>query len=80
MGHIADGGTFGEIALVASHARRVASVYAVETSLIFRLERRDFRRVAQTYPDFVRLMSKLAEKREQMIQESSTKGIKKEVY
>lgn len=46
--------------MVKCNARRVATVYAIEISLVYRLERKDFQRVAQAYPDFIHQMEKLA--------------------
>ncbi|XP_014210158.1 potassium/sodium hyperpolarization-activated cyclic nucleotide-gated channel 1-like [Copidosoma floridanum] len=48
--HLEDGAYFGEIALVMPDAKRVASVVAVETCKVYRLERADFARTIHPYP------------------------------
>lgn len=45
--HLESGGYFGEIALVMQHERRVASVVAVETCKLYKLDRGDFVKTIQ---------------------------------
>ncbi|XP_046815736.1 potassium/sodium hyperpolarization-activated cyclic nucleotide-gated channel 1-like [Vespa crabro] len=48
--HLEDGAYFGEIALVMTDERRVASVVAVEICKLYRLDRVDFTRTIHRYP------------------------------
>lgn len=48
--HLEDGAHFGEIALVMAEEMRVASVIAIETCELYRLDRNDFSRTIHPYP------------------------------
>lgn len=61
--HLEDGAHFGEIALVMPDERRVASVVAVETCELYRLERADFTRTIHPYPMLWERIKKIAMER-----------------
>lgn len=58
--HLEDGAHFGEIALVMPDAKRVASVVAVETCKLYKLERADFARTIHPYPMLWERVKKIA--------------------
>ncbi|XP_008212102.1 potassium/sodium hyperpolarization-activated cyclic nucleotide-gated channel 4-like isoform X1 [Nasonia vitripennis] len=58
--HLEDGAHFGEIALVMPDAKRVASVVAVETCKLYKLERADFARTIHPYPMLWERIKKIA--------------------
>lgn len=58
--HLEDGAHFGEIALVMPDERRVASVVAVETCELYRLDRADFARTVHPYPMLWEQIKKIA--------------------
>ncbi|XP_012525099.3 potassium/sodium hyperpolarization-activated cyclic nucleotide-gated channel 1-like [Monomorium pharaonis] len=58
--HLEDGAHFGEIALVMPDERRVASVVAVETCELYRLDRADFARTIHPYPMLWEQIKKIA--------------------
>ncbi|XP_044265658.1 potassium/sodium hyperpolarization-activated cyclic nucleotide-gated channel 1-like [Tribolium madens] len=58
--HLEDGDHFGEIALVTPEAQRVASVIAVETCELYRLDRKDFIKAIHPYPDLLEKIQKIA--------------------
>ncbi|KAB0799376.1 hypothetical protein PPYR_07256 [Photinus pyralis] len=51
--HLEDGDHFGEIALVMSDELRVASVLAVDTCELYKLDRKEFVRAVHPYPDLL---------------------------
>jgi hypothetical protein len=58
--HLEDGDHFGEIALVNPEPSRVASVIAVETCELYRLDRKDFIKAIHPYPDLLEKIQKIA--------------------
>jgi hypothetical protein len=58
--HLEDGAHFGEIALVMPDAKRVASVVAVETCKLYKLDRADFARTIHPYPMLWERIKKIA--------------------
>ena len=58
--HLEDGAHFGEIALVMPDAKRVASVVAIETCKLYKLERADFARTIHPYPMLWERIKKIA--------------------
>lgn len=74
-----DGDHFGEIALISTHETRVATVLAVETSELYRLDRSDFLHAILPYPDLLEKIQYIAQERMQMTKELdervSTKAI-----
>lgn len=57
--HLEDGNFFGEIGLVTEQLR-LASVVAVETSELYRLNEQDFIRAILPYPDLIDKIKKIA--------------------
>lgn len=60
--HLEDGAHFGEVALVM-HEDRCATVVAIETSEIYRLDGKDFMRAIQPYPDLLDNIERFAMER-----------------
>ncbi|OAD61412.1 Potassium/sodium hyperpolarization-activated cyclic nucleotide-gated channel 2 [Eufriesea mexicana] len=58
--HLEDGAHFGEVALVMPNEMRVASVVAVETCELYRLNRADFARTIHPYPMLWERIKKIA--------------------
>ncbi|RLU22254.1 hypothetical protein DMN91_004532 [Ooceraea biroi] len=58
--HLEDGAHFGEIALVMPDERRVASVVAIETCELYRLDRGNFVRTIHPYPMLWERIKKIA--------------------
>lgn len=58
--HLEDGAYFGEVVLVMPEERRVASVIAVETCELYRLDRADFARTIYPYPMLWEQIKKIA--------------------
>lgn len=48
--HLRDGAHFGEMAIIIPNALRIASVVAVESCKLYRLERADFSKIIHPYP------------------------------
>lgn len=57
--HLEDGNHFGEIALVYSDEKRVASVIAVEPSEIYSLTQQDFNEAMDMYPAYYNRIKRL---------------------
>lgn len=58
--HLEDGAHFGEVALVTNNAMRIASVIAVETCELYRLDRKDFIKAIFPYPDLYEKVKRIA--------------------
>lgn len=61
--HLDDGNHFGEIAMVMTNELRVASVVAIETCEMYRLDRVDFIRAILPFPDLLEKMQRVAAER-----------------
>lgn len=61
--HLEDGNFFGEIALVEYDRLRLASVVAVETCELYKLDKQDFVRAILPYPDLMTKIRRIAHER-----------------
>lgn len=56
MNELRDGDYFGEIAILYKEQKRIASVIAIDTCEVFRLNRSDFRKILQPHADLLKKM------------------------
>lgn len=61
--HLKDGDHFGEISLLEKGRKRTATIIALETCEIYKLEQKDFRRVVQPHTDLYERMQRVANDR-----------------
>nr|KAF7407065.1 hypothetical protein H0235_014721 [Vespula pensylvanica] len=61
--HLHDGAHFGEIALLASDQKRVATVIAVDISEVYRLDRKDFRKCVTVHSELFSSIERIATER-----------------
>ncbi|KAK9752769.1 Cyclic nucleotide-binding domain [Popillia japonica] len=63
MCHLQDGAYFGEMGLISKDSKRIANVVAIETTEVFRLDRRVFNNYVKTTPDLYKKMERIADRR-----------------
>lgn len=63
MCHLQDGGYFGEMGLIAKDSKRIANVVAIETTEVYRLDRKYFNTYLKTLPDLYKKLERIAERR-----------------
>ncbi|KAI4455005.1 i[[h]] channel isoform e [Holotrichia oblita] len=61
--HLQDGGYFGEMSLIAKDSKRIANVVAIETTEVYRLERKHFNGYLKTLPELYKKLERVAERR-----------------
>ncbi|KAF7384845.1 hypothetical protein HZH66_011931 [Vespula vulgaris] len=61
--HLHDGAHFGEIALLASDQKRVATVIAIDISEVYRLDRKDFRKSVAVHSELLSSIERIATER-----------------
>ncbi|KAI4454991.1 i[[h]] channel isoform e [Holotrichia oblita] len=61
--HLQDGGYFGEMSLIAKDSKRIANVVAIETTEVYRLERKHFNGYLKTLPELYKKLERVAESR-----------------
>ncbi|KAI4454990.1 i[[h]] channel isoform e [Holotrichia oblita] len=61
--HLQDGAYFGEMGLIAKDNKRIANVVAIETTEVFRLDRRVFNSHMKTAPDLYKKMERIGDRR-----------------
>ncbi|KRT80080.1 cNMP binding protein [Oryctes borbonicus] len=61
--HLQDGGYFGEMGLIAKDCKRIANVVAIETTEVYRLDRKYFNSYMRTLPDLYKKLERIADRR-----------------